>query len=31
MAYQLRRGPADSGDFDNMGNPAWFLGLQITS
>ena len=29
LAYQLRQGWNDSGDFDNRGNPAWFAAVEV--
>jgi hypothetical protein len=30
LAYQLRRGQDDTGDFDNLGNPAWFANVVVS-
>jgi hypothetical protein len=29
LAYQLRQGWDDTGDFDNRGNPAWFATVTV--
>ncbi len=29
MAWQLRRGTDDTGDFDNLGNPAVFAAIDV--